>query len=245
MPLVMSTTVGKLAAALASAQAEMSPAKKNAFNPHFRSTYADLASLHDASRAALGKHGLAVVQLPGRRDDGTTTVTTLLMHASGEFVGDEAGVKLAAETAQAAGSVVSYLRRYGYAAVLGLSSEDDDGAAASASATQPTRRDERPAERPASPHAEQRHAAPAEVSSSSDRNDPPCPICGGAMWDNRPKKASGAMNAKAPDFKCKDKTGCEGVIWPPRSGGARPRVQAASPPPPPPANEDDNGEIPF
>ena len=68
MPLVMSTTVGKLAAALASAQAEMSPAKKNATNPHFRSTYADLASLHDASRAALGKHGLAVVQLPGRRD---------------------------------------------------------------------------------------------------------------------------------------------------------------------------------
>ena len=243
MPLVMSTTVGKLAAALASAQAEMSPAKKNATNPHFRSTYADLASLHDASRAALGKHGLAVVQLPGRRDDGTTTVTTLLLHASGEFVGDEAGVKLAAETAQAAGSVVSYLRRYGYAAVLGLSSEDDDGAAASAA--QPARRDERPAERPAPAPVEQRHAAPAEVPSSSERNDPPCPICGGGMWDNRPKKAAGTMNAKAPDFKCKDKTGCEGVIWPPRSGGARPRVQAASPPPPPPAGEDDNGEIPF
>jgi hypothetical protein len=66
------------------------------------------------------------------------------------------------------------------------------------------------------------------------------------MWDNRPKKASGAMNVKAPDFKCKDKTaGCEGVIWPPRSGGAKPRVQAASPPPPPPPGDDDNGEIPF
>ena len=243
MPLVMSTTVGKLAAALASAQAEMSPAKKNATNPHFRSTYADLASLHDASRAALGKHGLAVVQLPGRRDDGTTTVTTLLMHASGEFVGDESGVRLSTETAQAAGSVISYLRRYGYAAVLGLSSEDDDGAAASAA--QPPRRDERPVERPAPLPAEHHHAAPAEASSSSDRNDPPCPICGGAMWDNRPKKAAGTMNAKAPDFKCKDKTGCEGVIWPPRSGGARPRVQAASPQPAPPPAEDDNGEIPF
>ena len=242
MPLVMSTTVGKLAAALASAQAEMSPAKKNATNPHFRSTYADLASLHECSRAALGKHGLAVVQLPGRRDDGTTTVTTLLLHASGEFVGDEAGVKLAAETAQAAGSVVSYLRRYGYAAVLGLSSEDDDGAAASAA--QPARRDERPAERPAPAPVEQRHAAPAEAS-SSDRNDPPCPICAGPMWDNRPRKAAGTMNAKAPDFKCRDKS-CEGVIWPPRSGGARTRVQAASPPPLALAPaEDDNGEIPF
>jgi hypothetical protein len=237
MPLVMSATIGKLAEALASAQAEMNPAKKNATNPHFRSTYADLASLHDASRAALGKHGLAVVQLPGRRDDGTTTVTTMLMHASGEFIGDESGVRLSAETAQAAGSVISYLRRYAYAAVLGLSAEDDDGAAAS----QPVRREERPTERP----AELRVVAPVEASpTSSDRNDPPCPICGGAMWDNRPKKASGVMNAKAPDFKCKDKASCEGVIWPPRSGGAKPRVQAASPPPPPP-NGDDNGEIPF
>ena len=237
MPLVMSATIGKLAEALASAQSEMNPAKKNATNPHFRSTYADLASLHDASRAALGKHGLAVVQLPGRRDDGTTTVTTMLMHASGEFIGDESGVRLSAETAQAAGSVISYLRRYAYAAVLGLSAEDDDGAAAS----QPVRREERPTERP----AELRVVAPVEASpTSSDRNDPPCPICGGAMWDNRPKKASGVMNAKAPDFKCKDKASCEGVIWPPRSGGAKPRVQAASPPPPPP-NGDDNGEIPF
>ena len=242
MPLVMSATIGKLAEALASAQSEMNPAKKNATNPHFRSTYADLASLHDASRAALGKYGLAVVQLPGRRDDGTTTVTTMLMHASGEFVGDESGVRLSAETAQAAGSVISYLRRYAYAAVLGLSAEDDDGTAAS----QPVRREERPTERPAERPAppELRVVAPVEASPSSDRNDPPCPVCGGKMWDNRPKKASGAMNAKAPDFKCKDKTGCEGVIWPPRSGGAKPRVQAASPPPPTPG-DDDNGEIPF
>jgi hypothetical protein len=64
------------------------------------------------------------------------------------------------------------------------------------------------------------------------------------MWDNRAKKASGAMNAKAPDWKCRDKASCEGVIWPPRSGGPKPRVQAASPPPPPPG-DDDNGEIPF
>ena len=240
MPLVMSATIGELAKALASAQAEMSPAKKNATNPHFRSTYADLASLHEASRHALVKHGLAVVQLPGRREDGTTTVTTLLLHSSGEFLGDEAGVRLTQETPQAAGSVISYLRRYSYAAVLGLGSEDDDGAAAS----QPTPRPQ--AERPASQPTEHRQAAPAEAPSSSDRNDPPCPICAGPMWDNRQKKASGAMSAKAPDWKCKDKQGCEGVIWPPRSGGSRPRVQSASPPPAaPPVEDDGNGEIPF
>ncbi len=30
------------------------------------------------------------------------------------------------------------------------------------------------------------------------------------MWDNRDKKT----NPKAPDFKCKDKENCDGVIWP-------------------------------
>lgn len=41
---------------------------------------------------------------------------------------------------------------------------------------------------------------------------PSCPACGKAMWDNRPKKASGEYSEKSPDFKCKDKT-CGGVIW--------------------------------
>jgi hypothetical protein len=40
---------------------------------------------------------------------------------------------------------------------------------------------------------------------------PPCPVCGGRMWDNRLNK----RNPKAPDFKCRDR-GCEGVVWPSR-----------------------------
>lgn len=39
-----------------------------------------------------------------------------------------------------------------------------------------------------------------------------CPKCGGPMWDNRESK----KNPKQPDFKCKDKDNCDGVIWPPR-----------------------------
>src|SRR3954466_7183444 len=56
---------------------------------------------------------------------------------------------------------------------------------------------------------------------------PPCPKCGGDMWDNRENK----RNPRAPDFKCKDK-GCEGVIWPPRDGkaaAAAPAAAAAAP----------------
>ena len=38
---------------------------------------------------------------------------------------------------------------------------------------------------------------------------PPCPKCGGRMWDNR----VGKRNPKAPDFKCRDRS-CDGVVWP-------------------------------
>jgi hypothetical protein len=41
---------------------------------------------------------------------------------------------------------------------------------------------------------------------------PPCPKCGGRMWDNR----IGKRNPKAPDFKCRDRS-CDGVIWPARA----------------------------
>ena len=44
-----------------------------------------------------------------------------------------------------------------------------------------------------------------------------CPICKGAMWDNRADK----KNPRAPDFKCADKN-CEGVIWPPKPGQRSP-----------------------
>lgn len=46
-------------------------------------------------------------------------------------------------------------------------------------------------------------------------DEPPCPKCGGRMWDNRASK----RNAKAPDFKCRSRS-CDGVVWP-----AKPREQ--------------------
>ena len=51
---------------------------------------------------------------------------------------------------------------------------------------------------------------------------PPCPKCGGEMWDNR----AGRRNPRAPDFKCKDKS-CAGVIWPPRDSVAAPPAAEA------------------
>jgi len=45
------------------------------------------------------------------------------------------------------------------------------------------------------------------------RATPLCPQCGSTMRDNRPRKASGKMSQKAPDFSCLREE-CEGVLWP-------------------------------
>ena len=62
---------------------------------------------------------------------------------------------------------------------------------------------------------------------AAEQFPPPCPKCGGKMWDNRETK----RNVKAPDAKCRDKS-CDGVIWPPRDAGrapARPAAPAKAP----------------
>ena len=48
---------------------------------------------------------------------------------------------------------------------------------------------------------------------------PPCPKCGGRMWDNRASK----RNPRAPDFKCRDRN-CDGVLWPGQHKAAAPIV---------------------
>ena len=55
--------------------------------------------------------------------------------------------------------------------------------------------------------SERRQTIPLPASADS----PGCPKCGGSMWDNRLTK----RNAKAPDFKCRNRS-CTGVIWPNR-----------------------------
>jgi len=63
---------------------------------------------------------------------------------------------------------------------------------------------------------------PAGRPSATQGNDPLCPKCGKEMWCNIGKKT----NPKAPDYKCKDKEHCDGVIWPPRDGEAQAYHQA-------------------
>ena len=124
----MSPTIGKLADALAKAQAEMEGATKDSTNPHFRSKYADLASIRDACRP-LAKYGIAHLQ-PTRAEGPHVTVTTLLLHSSGEWIAEDLTLTAGQNTPQAVGSAITYGRRYGLAAMVGIAPEDDDGEAA-------------------------------------------------------------------------------------------------------------------
>jgi septal ring-binding cell division protein DamX len=124
----MSPTIGKLAEALVKAQAEMEGAAKDATNPHYRSKYADLASIRDASRPT-AKYGIAILQ-PTRAEGPHVTVTTMLIHTSGEWISEELTLTAGQNTPQAVGSAITYGRRYGLAAMVGIAPEDDDGEAA-------------------------------------------------------------------------------------------------------------------
>lgn len=126
-----SDSIGNLAKALAAAQGEMGAAAMTATNPFLKNKYADLGEVIKASKPALAKHGLAVSQ-PVTNTQNGIAVTTILMHESGEWL--ESTVELAMteergkSTAQVAGSIITYLRRYSLAAMIGIySDEDTDG----------------------------------------------------------------------------------------------------------------------
>jgi hypothetical protein len=128
-----SEALGDLAAALAAAQAEMQPAIKDAQNPHLRNRYADLGSCWDAWRAVGPRHGLAITQ-EVETTETVVRVTTTLMHSSGQWVASDLalpwGESKGTTAAQAIGSVITYGRRYGLSALVGITTDDDDGATA-------------------------------------------------------------------------------------------------------------------
>jgi len=124
-----SETIGKLSEALAKAQGEMKPASFDAQNPHFRSRYATLASIMEACRSALSQNQIAVVQGTSVVED-RVIVTTMLIHASGEFISDQLSMNITKDSPQAIGSAITYARRYSLASLAGVVSDEDDDAEA-------------------------------------------------------------------------------------------------------------------
>jgi hypothetical protein len=121
-----SDAVNEISAALAKAQGEISNPHKDKENPHFKSTYADLASGINAIREALAKNGIAYVQ--GRRMDGNMLMLdTRLTHASGQWIEDESPVIMFPAKPQDIMSATTYARRGSLFALVGIAGDDDDG----------------------------------------------------------------------------------------------------------------------
>lgn len=126
-----SESIKQLSAALLKAQRSIKFASKDAKNPHFKSTYADLPAVIDAIKPALNDAGIVFLQTFSPSETGFIAVTTRLMHETGEWIEDTATVPLPKSDPQGYGSAATYARRYSLAAITGLYQDDDDGNAAS------------------------------------------------------------------------------------------------------------------
>lgn len=123
--------IGKLAAALVKAKALIKHPVKNckAGSGNFSYQYADLKSVIDSVNEAFTPNGLTVLQLPSADlASRTVTITTRLLHESGQYIESDLSMAITDIKAQTMGSVVTYARRYALSAIAGISADDDDDA---------------------------------------------------------------------------------------------------------------------
>jgi hypothetical protein len=108
------------------AQQEIGKVVKNAKNPHFKNTYADINAIVDAVEPILNKHGLMLIQ---PIEDGIVK-TKIINVENGETI-ESAMPLVMSGTPQAMGSQITYYRRYTLQSLLCLQVEDDDAQTAS------------------------------------------------------------------------------------------------------------------
>jgi hypothetical protein len=126
---ISSPEIGELVKALSKAQGSIKGAKEDSTNPYFKSKYADLSSVWNACKDALGDNGLAVVQTVDGSNDRICLVTTLA-HSSGQWMRSYMPIILTKQDPQTLGSAMTYSRRYALAAIVGICPADDDAEAA-------------------------------------------------------------------------------------------------------------------
>jgi hypothetical protein len=132
-----SETIGTIAAALAKAQAQLVNPEKSltgtirgdgsgSAERSFR--YAPLSSGLDIVRKTLSQHEIATVQTTSIDETaGIVRLSTVLAHASGEWIASDWPVCAMSETAapQRMGAALTYARRYALFTLVGITGEDD------------------------------------------------------------------------------------------------------------------------
>jgi hypothetical protein len=124
-----SESINEIAKALCEASKKIQPAIKAVENTFFKKNYADLKAIDHACRIPLTENGLCISQLMDSTN-GQLTLITILMHSSGQWLKSYYPITYDKTTPQAIGSGVAYARRYSYAAIINVVTEDDDGEAA-------------------------------------------------------------------------------------------------------------------
>jgi LysM repeat protein len=140
MSIRTSESIVEISKALAKAQGKFSAAVKGSQNPAFRSKYADLSSVIDATLEHLNAEGITCMQHPsleykpvGEGVEAYITVTTRLLHASGEWIESDLSIPAVQRDrfdAQSCGSALTYACRYALQSICVVPREDDDGNAA-------------------------------------------------------------------------------------------------------------------
>jgi hypothetical protein len=123
--------INSIAEALAKAQVEMKNPALDSVNPHFKSKFANLASVRNAVVPVLAKHGVFVAQNLTNTERGIAC-TTILTHTSGQqMMFGPLEMPAMKFDAQGLGSAATYARRYALMSALCIvGDEDDDGNAA-------------------------------------------------------------------------------------------------------------------
>lgn len=146
-----SDNITELAAAWVAATRalEMIPKTRKVSAGPIRYSYADLGDVLATAMPILGANNLLVTQSVDCSES-DVLVTTTMLHASGQFISSTPVRMPIGKTAQNTGSSITYARRYGLMAFLGLATEDDDGASAS-----PRREQQRSAPQPPQPRSDE------------------------------------------------------------------------------------------
>lgn len=185
-----SQDIGELVLALSRAQGEFPAVPFNAVNPFLKNRYADLGSVIETAKEILSNHQLVVTQT--MTNNGTSVgVTTMLAHSSGQWISDTVTLPLSDEKgkslAQVAGSVVTYLRRYAYSAILGLyADEDTDG-------NNPEPKQGQKLVSPQKPAVQKPVAPSPQPESTSPEEQPEATVEMVTLWDGKHQKPANEL----------------------------------------------------
>nr|WP_321512946.1 ERF family protein [uncultured Pseudodesulfovibrio sp.] len=160
-PQMSSREITELAETMIQVQQALSPAQKDAENKFTNSRYATLHSVMNACRDALLEHGIWLTQYPVSVEANQLGLVTKIVHAeTGQWQSSLLTMPLPKNDPQGYGSAMTYARRYGLSALIGIVTESDDDGELAKHNGNLVKAPERPVYEPQEP-AQQQNSVPS------------------------------------------------------------------------------------